>query len=294
MIRGEIRHPGPPIPPAGAAAEQGDAGLSAMIHVGLWGGAAAACLLAVALATRTETGQGRFVAAFGAGTGTAEVASSPPAPRDSDVDARRMVETIRNLTEDRDRLLARMTALERNYEDVTGSIGRLANSARPPAEPVPPAQTPPPPVDPAPVASIPASAPASAAAPSPAPAVKPASTTAAAATPLPVATAAAPATPEPAEPVSTRSEFGVDIGGGPTLASLRVAWDRIKRNHASLLDGLRPVIAVRDNRGGQVELRLIVGPIANAAVAARLCASLAAAGLSCQPTMFEGQRLALR
>ena len=100
--------------------------------------------------------------------------------------------------------------------------------------------------------------------------------------------------PEPAEPVSTRSEFGVDIGGGPTLASLRVAWDRIKRSHASLLDGLRPVIGVRDNRGGQVELRLIVGPIANAAAAARMCASLAAAGLSCQPTMFEGQRLALR
>jgi hypothetical protein len=288
MIRGDIRHPGPPMAPAETG--RGDAGLNAMIHVGLWGGAAAACLLAVALATRTETGQGRLAAAFGAGT--AQVASGPQAPRDSDVDARRTLETIRNLTEDRDRLLARMTALERNYEDVTGSIGRLANSAKPPAmppaEPSPPAQMAPPPSDTAPVASIPATepAPAPVQAPAPAAAVKPA--------PPPVATAAAPATPEPPEPVSARSEFGVDIGGGPTLASLRVAWDRIKRNHASLLDGLRPVIAIRDNRGGQVELRLIVGPIANAATAARLCASLASAGLSCQPTMFEGQRLALR
>lgn len=288
MIRGDIRHPGPPMAPAETASERNAAGLSAMVHVGLWGGAAAACLLAVALATRTETGQGRLAAAYGAGAGTADVASGPPAPRDSDVDARRMVETIRNLTEDRDRLLARMTALERNYEDVTGSIGRLANSVRPAAEPAPPAQTPTPPVDAAPVASIPAPT----QAPSPAPAVKPAAAPPPAAPPPPIA--AAPVTPEPAEPAPTRSEFGVDIGGGPTLASLRVAWDRIKRNHASLLDGLRPVIAVRDSRGGQVELRLVVGPIANAAVAARLCASLAAAGLSCQPTMFEGQRLALR
>ena len=138
MIRGDIRYPGPPMAPAETASDRNEAGLSAMVNVGLWGGAAAACLLAVALATRTETGQSRLSAAYG--TRTAEVASGPPSPRDADVDARRMVETIRNLTEDRDRLLARMTALERNYEDVTGSIGRLASSPKPPAEPVPPVQ----------------------------------------------------------------------------------------------------------------------------------------------------------
>ena len=94
--------------------------------------------------------------------------------------------------------------------------------------------------------------------------------------------------------VSTKSQFGIDIGGAPTLAGLRSAWDRASRNHAVLLDGLRPLIAVRDGRAGQVELRLVVGPIGNAAAAARLCAALAGAGLSCQPTMFEGQRLAVR
>jgi hypothetical protein len=111
---------------------------------------------------------------------------------------------------------------------------------------------------------------------------------------VPAAVAAAPSAPEPPEPVATKPAFGVDIGGAPTLAAMRTAWDRIRRNHASLLDGLRPVIAIRDGRGGQVDLRLVVGPIGNAAAAARLCASLAAAGLSCQPTMFEGQRLASR
>jgi hypothetical protein len=100
--------------------------------------------------------------------------------------------------------------------------------------------------------------------------------------------------PEPQEPVSTKAEFGVDIGGGPTLASLRGAWDRARRNHARLLDGLRPVIAVRDGRGGQIELRLVVGPVGNPAAASQLCNALAAAGLSCQPSAFEGQRLSQR
>ena len=57
---------------------------------------------------------------------------------------------------------------------------------------------------------------------------------------------------------------------------------------------MRPIIAIREGRAGQVDLRLVVGPIGNAAAAAKLCASLAAAGLSCQPTLFDGQRLALR
>jgi hypothetical protein len=43
-----------------------------------------------------------------------------------------------------------------------------------------------------------------------------------------------------------------------------------------------------------VELRLVVGPLANAATAARLCAALANAGTTCQPTVFDGQRLAIR
>jgi hypothetical protein len=41
-----------------------------------------------------------------------------------------------------------------------------------------------------------------------------------------------------------------------------------------------------------VELRLVAGPLPNAAAAARACAMLP--GANCHPTVFEGQRLALR
>lgn len=291
MIRSDPITPGPRLAPVVSSSAQDDAGYGALFQLGLWGGAAAACLLLVAVATQTESGQARMMAAYADLTGAAEAEKRQSAARERELeDARRMTAMIRNLTEDRDRLLVRMTALERNYEDVTGSIGRLANAARPPEAEVTAAAastitTPDQPVTAPqqaaamPVASAPASAPV-ASTPSAAPAPAPATATT--------------TVPEQQGPVSTKSEFGVDIGGAPTLSALRSVWERASRNHGVLLDGLRPLIAVRDGRAGQVELRLVVGPIGNAAAAAKLCAALAAAGMSCQPTMFEGQRLALR
>ena len=105
---------------------------------------------------------------------------------------------------------------------------------------------------------------------------------------------AAASAPEAAEGAPARTEFGVDLGGAPNVAALRNTWERVRRTHSSTLEGLRPVIGIRDGRSGQVELRLVVGPISNAANAAKLCATLAMGGLSCQATTFDGQRLALR
>jgi pyruvate/2-oxoglutarate dehydrogenase complex dihydrolipoamide acyltransferase (E2) component len=268
MIRSEPKLSGTVRKPMALPQARDDTGFGPLFHLSLWGGAAAACLLLVAFATRTESGHARMLSAYAVLTGVSEAEKQQSAARERELDdARRMTAMIRNLTEDRDRLLARMTALERNYEDVTGSIGKLANGPKPPEAEAAAANQP----AATPVASAPA-------------------TTAAAAP----AAAPAPAALEQPGAVSTKSEFGIDIGGAPTLAGLRSAWDRASRNHGVLLDGLRPLIAVRDGRAGQVELRLVVGPIGNAAAAARLCAALAGAGLSCQPTMFEGQRLALR
>jgi hypothetical protein len=103
-----------------------------------------------------------------------------------------------------------------------------------------------------------------------------------------------PATENPAavEPVTTRPEVGVDIGGAATVEALRALWTSAKTRAAPLLDKLRPVVVTREVRPGVVELRLVLGPVANAGAATRLCASLAATGRACRPTVFEGQRLA--
>src|SRR5262245_36613333 len=123
-------------------------------------------------------------------------------------------------------------------------------------------------------------------------------------TPAPATPQPAPqpevATPEIAAPVSpdpgsARAEFGIDLGAAPNVEALRAMWAAAKSRHGALLDDLRPVIAIREStRGGGIELRLVAGPIANAAAAARLCSAIVGTGALCQPAVFEGQRLALR
>jgi hypothetical protein len=81
------------------------------------------------------------------------------------------------------------------------------------------------------------------------------------------------ADPQVTASVGTRTEFGVDLGGGRNIGALRELWSVARAHHADL-GRLQPVVAAHDHKGG-VELRLIAGPLANAAAAARLCASLA-------------------
>ena len=58
---------------------------------------------------------------------------------------------------------------------------------------------------------------------------------------------------------------------------------------------MKPIVSVREiPRGNRVELRLVVGPIALSDGAAQLCTSLMQFGLFCQPTIYDGQRSALR
>jgi hypothetical protein len=88
-------------------------------------------------------------------------------------------------------------------------------------------------------------------------------------------------------------EFGVDIGGAANFDGLRALWNSTKGGNTLLLEGLHPVVAVRENSKTKApELRLLVGPLANVEAAARLCAALSAARRYCQPVGFEGQRLA--
>ena len=54
------------------------------------------------------------------------------------------------------------------------------------------------------------------------------------------------------------------------------------------------MVTVRENsKTHGVELRLVIGPIADAEAASRLCTTLTEAHHYCQPVAFEGQRLAL-
>lgn len=113
-------------------------------------------------------------------------------------------------------------------------------------------------------------------------------------------TVAAPAPPEPEpeieaadqKPVAVpRTSFGVELGGANSVDGLRNLWRRMAKAHKELNE-LRPIIMVKENASGG-QLRLVAGPLDDAAAAARLCAALGSADRSCETTVFDGQRLPL-
>jgi hypothetical protein len=249
-------------------------------RLGAWSALTVLSVAAAVLAAYTETGARRL--AMGDAPMVPHMA--PPSVSDGE---RRLADAVRALSADRERLAARVSALERNLDDVTGSIStRNGPAPGPSASPLPPTLAPAPP----------AAAPVTAAAPPPV-VVAPAPVR-----PLPQAPVVTrPAAPPPiaADPAATgstatRTEFGIDLGTAATVEGLRNLWTAIKGTQAPLLEGLRPIVAVRDGaKPGSLELRLVAGPLANAGIAAKLCAAFADAGLTCAPAVFDGQRLAL-
>jgi hypothetical protein len=238
-----------------------------LVRLGAWGAAATGALLFAVMAIQSENGLRRM-----SGTSTAAAtAQLVTRAQELESNTKRLIDSVRTLSSDRDRLLARVTVLERNLEDVTGSVGRIGSTqnASPPLPQLPSGPT----VlsslsPPKTIAAFPSERVAS-------------------------GLSAARGTPTP-DSIPTMTDFGVDIGGGPTIDSLRDLWSSARGTHGSIFDGLRPVISVRDGKPGTAELRLVVGPLSNAAAAAKICASLSASGWTCRPAVFDGQRLALR
>jgi hypothetical protein len=220
------------------------------------------------------------------------------------MESRRLSEAVRLLAADRDRLMARINALERNLSDVTGSISEGAVAARSAEHPGAstanaPATATPPPSAPPTQAGATAGNPTASAAPLPRPGPQGVAGNGAnrPAEPASDRGASLPAVIDsgPTGSVATRTDFGVDLGTSGTVDGLRILWQSVRGPNQALFEGLRPVVSVREgSKPGSVELRLVVGPLTNASGAARLCASLAATGVACQPTVFDGQRLALK
>jgi len=254
--------------------------------------------------------------------------------RESRNDIRRLSAAIDTLNSDRDRLYARATALEQGLESVTGTVTKqsavfshlaapIPTLAVPDLKTVPPTTVPP--------ASGTSATDRSSSAPSPQFVETSASTTtpltgsvAATAPPQPAVTPPVPDTspsvetskvmPDarhettnaasdvtaslPAAPVEVavpRTRFGIDLGTARSIAGLRSLWRRITVAHPSIFTDLRPVIGVKEHKGtAGVELRLVVGPLSDAAKAAEICATLAASRHGCEPTTFEGQQLVMK
>lgn len=266
-----------------------------------WGGLALLALSALVLTSQTQVGSERLQQALGSiANEPAAVAIKTPEPvrtvtapaPEKDAETHRLEAQVRALEADRDRLTARLATLERNLEDMTGSIRaqaeRVATVAPVSPMPVPSApQTSAPQVT-APQVSAPPltvpETPPSADAPSPA---MPAQAAKPIAEPVPLPPVRVAVARPAAEPPPARAEYGIDLGGAPNADALRARWAAVKANFGPLLSGLHPV-AVRDRRPGSTELRLVVGPLPNATAARDLCTRIGDQAV-CRTGRYDGE-----
>jgi hypothetical protein len=272
----------------------------ALVRLASWGAAAAVALALASLATLTPAGSQRIGTAVAALTGVDLRAEQLAARRtDMENDRRSLNEALRLLAADRDRLIARVSSVERNLDDITGSI-KSQMSTRPLPES---SMRDPPNIDalpkitgdirPAKPADLPdwlANVPEPWPSPSSAMEFAPGPPS-----PEPESFARVAALPAEAQPtaptVVSRTEFGVDIGSGADLAEIRMLWTAAKARYGRLFGNLHPIVVRRDDRPGNPDYRLVIGPLANASAAARLCGRLGAADLMCSTRPFQGERL---
>ena len=101
--------------------------------------------------------------------------------------------------------------------------------------------------------------------------------------------------PDAPETMISQTPFAVDIGGARTLEEIDRLWLQYQQTYDSALSDMTPRILLRQTSDGQLDLRLVAGPIPDAADAAMLCARLVASGLPrCIPAVFDGQQLAMQ
>jgi hypothetical protein len=273
-----------------------------------WGMAATAMLAAAVYTAGTDAGIARITTAFATARGEAPVPSAQEEQAALLADTRELAETVQTLAADRDRLAARLETLERNLEEVTGSIARqperpaepLAITPAPGPAPQAAPMLPPNPVAPGFVLLEPAlgfnRAPVTAesseetwsAVPMPRAAPRPQAMVTGS---IPQHQQDSDAGKETARP--DKPAYGIDLGGATTLDGIRAIWMAQRGKH-SALSALTPSVANRPGQRGGAQLRLVAGPLPSAAAAAQICAMLNASRTLCQPSVYDGQPLALR
>jgi hypothetical protein len=270
---GAARHPS--MPPKAVAAKT-TLTMQRLLRQAAWGCAAAAALFVAVLSGRSDIGAQRAAQAFGyLNSQSSEV---PKHQFDAEAATRQLAGAIRGLNEDRDRLTKRLATLERDMDDTTGSIKRQIDSTQTTATTQNPAPWP---IDAPPVPMMPADIAAMVKSTAPTPGSRPATT----------ASVSMPADEAPYSP----PPYAVDVGNASSMKGLQARWTGLLTAHPQLFAGLQPLVSLRENpRTSRAELHLVVGPFSNAEAATQLCSTLGTFRTACQPTMFDGSRLALQ
>lgn len=300
-------------------AEEDELDHRSLWRLGSWGVGSVAVLVVAILAARSPAAMQRDQLA------AAEISKQAQQvqwiAKESQNQTRQLAAAVDTLNGDRDRLYARVTVLEQGLDSVTGSLARpsapvvalpavpavaehvqvsppstdatLIGPSLPAVMKVEQAATPPPKI-----AAVATTAPALSAAVKPGDQKSESSTSDQPQSP-PTTGAIPTADPTSNEtmPAGTvkRTEFGVDLGGANSIEGLRALWRGATKSNAQQLASLQPIIVIKErNDGFGMQLRLVAGPLSDAAAAAKICANLTESSRACETSVYEGQRLGLQ
>jgi hypothetical protein len=259
-VREQIVKETPPRKTAGAP--KALAVLRKLRNLTLWISSATVAVALAVLAGHSQVGAERLAAIFHSSKPQQTAAKFDP-----EAVTRQLAEAVRVLASNDEQLRNRVSAVEHDLDDVTGSIRQVAAASETKQ------------ADNGPTLSATAALTASAAAPVD---MSPPPTTLSQSEP-----------PKPAAPTPT--QYGVDIGSGLSLQALRARWQTLRQEHPALLEGMQPVVSIRETpHSSKIELRLVVGPLAQPGAASQLCQALTMFGMFCQPAVYDGQHLALK
>lgn len=121
-------------------------------------------------------------------------------------------------------------------------------------------------------------------------AIIPGPTTVSVPAPVEPEVAPVPQAPSAVVPLPGRRTFGVELGSGDSVDSLRLTWALLNERHRDLVGSLAPRY-VRSGSGQNSLYRLIAGPFPSSNGARELCTQLQAYYVSCQASAFTGSVL---
>jgi hypothetical protein len=247
-----------------------------------WGLATVAALFVAVLSSRDDAAMPRVAALLSSFNLMPTQAATHKF--DAESAARQLAQAVHGLAEDRDRLATRLIAVERDMDDMTGSIKKQIEAVKTAKSETPPwpDNAPPIPMTPADIAAMVKT-------------VSPAPAPAATADPPSPSQPTAAASPSPTEvSPSTATAYGADIATALTMKALHTRWTWLRTAHPALFEGLQPLVSLKQNpRSNRTELHLVVGPYSNADAAAQFCDFVVPFHVTCEPAMFDGSRLAL-
>ena len=232
----------------------------------LWAAAAAGALLIALVTSRSDVAIDRIALVLHGRTPAAAQ------PFDAQAATERLAEAVRGLAAQNEQIQSRLAAVEHDMDDMTGSITKQLQAAETQR------------TEDGPSVAATAAVTASMAATLDMP------LTDAALAPATINTAA-----EAALQAYPRTEFGVDIGSGLTIQALRMRWMAIRTAHPDC-----STASIRSSASRKFRTRTASscawwpGPSRNPERRRSSRSALTRLGMFCQPTIFDGQHLALR